>query len=105
MQTAWVEQHGASAPPALRARVLEVMRQKPTANGVPVADALLQAGEALLAEVLAPRGGEARTAALDLLAADACVTWAFEAGADEPGALATRAEDAMRRIARAAEGK
>jgi hypothetical protein len=51
-----------------------------------------------LALVIAPREGDARAAALDLLAADACVTWALEAAADEPGTLAQRAEDAMRRI-------
>ncbi len=100
---AWVEQHGAAAPPALRARVLEVLQADAGAKSAPVAEALLRAGERLLADVIAPRNGEARAAALDLLAADACVTWAFEAGADEPGTLATRAEDAMKRIARAAE--
>jgi hypothetical protein len=85
--------------------VLEVMKADAASASVPMAEALLRAGERLLAEVIAPRSGDARAAALDLLAADACVTWAFEAGADEPGTLAARAEDAMQRIALAAEAK
>jgi hypothetical protein len=102
---AWVEQHGAAAPPALRTRVVDVLNADAVAQALPVAEALLRAGEQLLADVVALREGEAREAALDLLAADACVTWAFEAAADEPGTLAARAEDAMRRIALAAEAK
>jgi hypothetical protein len=102
---AWVEQRGAGAPLALRTRVLEVMKADAGAKSEPVAEALMRAGEQLLAAAVTPRNGDARSAALDLLAADACVTWAFEAGADEPGTLAARAEDAMRRIASVAAAK
>jgi len=44
-------------------------------------------------------GAVARANALDLLAADACVTWAFEAAADEPVSIAGRAELATMGIA------
>ena len=41
-----------------------------------------------------------RESALDLLAADALVTYAFEAAADEPDTLPARVERATARIAR-----
>jgi hypothetical protein len=44
-----------------------------------------------------------RASALDLLAVDAIVTYAFEAAADEPGRLERRASDALARIAALAE--
>jgi hypothetical protein len=47
---------------------------------------------------------EARESALDLLAADACVTYAFEAAADEPAKLGARAEAAKVKIANVAMG-
>lgn len=96
---AWVANHGADAPQALVTRVQQVLATEASLARRPLAEALLGAGEALLAAVLAPRDGEERLAALDLLAADACVTWAFEAAADAPGTISARAEDAMRRIA------
>jgi hypothetical protein len=55
------------------------------------------AGERLLGAVMADSEAK-REVALDLLAADACVTWAFEAAAAEPGSLPTRAEKAMEQI-------
>jgi hypothetical protein len=44
-------------------------------------------------------GCTCRAQALELLAADALVTYAFEAASEEPEALAARADEAMRRIA------
>jgi len=62
------------------------------------AAALISAGEAAMVAVL--RGGcLTRDAALDLLAVDALVTYAFEAAADEPEALETLSSDALMRIA------
>jgi hypothetical protein len=85
------------------ARVEEVLAADPSLAKKSVADALLVAADVLLASVLSERTGAApRDAALDLLAADACVTWAFEAGADEPVTLGGRAAEAMRRFTEAA---
>lgn len=100
----WIDLHGAEAPPRLAARVREVLDADPRVAGLAVPEAMLRAGETLLAAVLAEGAptGPARDRALDLLAADACVTWAFEAAADEPGTLPARAENAMRRIAEVA---
>ncbi len=63
-----------------------------------VAEALLQACEEALDRVLRSADGERETA-LDLLSADAYVTYAFEAAADDPSRLPALAERAMRRIA------
>lgn len=99
---AFVASHADETPPALVSRVLEVLGEHPEWNAVPTAEALLGAGEQLLASVLAEEKGEGRDVALDLLAADACVTWAFEAAADAPRTLGARAEAAMQRIAEVA---
>jgi hypothetical protein len=64
----------------------------------------LDAGEELLADLLrrGPDGG-GRTSALDLLAADALVTYAFEAAATNPADIERRAADAMHRLSSASE--
>jgi hypothetical protein len=95
----FVAGHAADAPAALVARVEEVLSAHPSWTPLPPADALLAAGEYLLQGVLRSREENGRSVALDLLAADACVTWAFEAAADTATALPARAEHAMQRIA------
>lgn len=99
---AWVRSHSADAPVALLSRVEAVLGADPVSASLPVADALLKASETLLASVLAGEG-EGREVALDLLAADACVTWAFEAAAADPMSLSARAERAMQRVAEVAK--
>ena len=95
----WVGAAGSESPAALVARVVEVLAAHPDWEGLPTAEALLKAGEELLGSVLGHREGEGREVALDLLAADACVTWAFEAAADEPDSLGARASATMERLA------
>ena len=63
-----------------------------------VPEACLDAGERLLDELLAC-GSTSRSTALDLLAVDALVTYAFQAAADEPALLDARAARALARIA------
>ena len=94
----WVASRTPPAPERLLGRVREVLAAHPRWERLPVADALIAAAEEMLTVVNAERKGGARDAARDLLAADACVTWAFEAAADDPGTLGARAEDAMRRL-------
>lgn len=96
--SSFVARHAGTAPPALIARVQAVLAADDDAAALPAAEALLRAGEALLKAVL-DDSEAGRAVALDLLAADTCVTWAFEAAADEPGSLPARAEAAMARIA------
>jgi hypothetical protein len=95
----WIASRSPAPPSRLVERVIEILEDRPALAKSAPPDALVGAAEALLESVLAARAGDARDAALDLLAADACVTWAFEAAADDPGTLGSRAEDAMRRLA------
>ncbi|MCU0626402.1 MAG: hypothetical protein MUF21_07955 [Gemmatimonadaceae bacterium] len=97
----WIAAHAAQPPARLRARLDEV-----TGSGTDAAapaDALAFAGQELLASILAA-GTTARDAALDLLTADALVTYAFEAAADEPALIDRRAAATMRALASLVNG-
>jgi hypothetical protein len=73
----WLAARRPAAPPTL----VEPMTRWLTDSPASLPDHLAQAGRALLERVLArPEGG--RELALDLLAADALVTYAFEAQAE-----------------------
>lgn len=100
---AWVDAARPEAPEALRQRVQQVLGDHPEWGTLDVADALARAGEALLKGVLARSAtveeARDRTNALDLLAADACVTWAFEAAASsDVNDVPARASEVMARI-------
>ncbi|HVH69074.1 MAG TPA: hypothetical protein VM716_14490 [Gemmatimonadales bacterium] len=74
---AWLEARRPPAPVALRARLTAVVEGAVDAD-LPLPDHLALLGERVLAGVVGrPEGG--RELALDLLAADAFVTYAFEA--------------------------
>jgi hypothetical protein len=73
----WLDQHTSQAPIALRARVREYAVQ---ASGASLPHALASAGQAALDQVLSHPGD--RSAALDLLAADALITLALLAQAE-----------------------
>ncbi len=86
----WLERHTASAPEALRGRVAEYARQ--VSPQPSIAQSLARAGEAALSRALEHPGD--RSAALDLLAADALVTLALLAQAEQGAAdLAGFAEE------------
>jgi hypothetical protein len=73
----WLDARRPAPPPTLRAHLGRRVQEGPGA----LPDHLADAGRALLARVLArPESG--RELALDLLAADALVTYAFEAQAE-----------------------
>lgn len=96
----WLERVSAepAAPPELTARVRRLLESHDEWNPLSRVDAFIAASELLLRRVL-EGGAVARASALDLLAADACVTWAFEAAADEPATIAGRAQCAASGIA------
>ncbi|MGH7625369.1 MAG: hypothetical protein ACREOJ_08625 [Gemmatimonadaceae bacterium] len=94
----WLNDHDALAPPALRARVREALGSSLERDAAALPDAALAASAELLRHWLAA-DERARAGALELLAADALVTYAFEAAADAPGLLPARARRAMQRIA------
>ncbi|HET8623528.1 MAG TPA: hypothetical protein VFM14_08185 [Gemmatimonadales bacterium] len=89
----WLDRHLASGPAALAARVRHYAGATP-AHG-DVAGTLAEAGQAALATVLAHPGD--RSAALDLLAADALVTLALVAAAEiTPDRLGEFADSLLR---------
>jgi hypothetical protein len=94
----WLSSRGSDAPPELTACVRALITARPDWERLGRADAFLLAAESLLRRVLTG-GAVARANALDLLAADACVTWAFEAAAEEPRTVAALAERATKGIA------
>jgi len=96
----WIAAARPEAPEGLIARVQAVLGANPAWEKVPVAEALVESADALLRTVLAEGDGAPRDRALDLLAADACVTWAFEAAADDPGSLGAHATATMERLAK-----
>lgn len=96
----WIAAARPEAPERLVARVREVLDAHPEWAKAPVAETLVEAAEALLGTVLQDGDGPARDRALDLLAADACVTWAFEAAADDPASLGAHAKATMERLAK-----
>jgi hypothetical protein len=74
----WLDRHTSQAPTVLRDRVSEYGL---AASGSTRASALAAAGQSALARVLSHPGD--RSAALDLLAADALITLALQAQAED----------------------
>lgn len=94
----WLASRTPPPPPALSARMCAALGDSLALPSTQVTEACLAAGERVASELL-QNNLTTRDSALDLLAADALVTYAFEAAADAPDAVAARATDAMRRIA------
>jgi hypothetical protein len=91
----WIAGHADQPPASLRARVEAVLTAAPAETTAH--DELLHTGREMLGDLLA-QGRTARDTALDLLTADALVTYAFEQAADAPASLEARAASAMRAI-------
>jgi hypothetical protein len=90
------------APPALAGRVEAALQAWAGERGEPTAErtteAYLGAAERLLRRLLREEGNS-RLTAVDLLAADALVTLAFELAGDEPDRVDERAHRAMAQLA------
>lgn len=105
---AWLEERAEPAPGSLHQPLAEAVRAvDPAASGT-LGGLSAIAGEQLLAKLLSD-GCDHRAAALQLLAADALVTYAFEAAAEDASqaarAIDMRAAQAMRRVATLGEGE
>jgi hypothetical protein len=94
----WLDARQPPPPAALRARIDSALGPELHADVQEVGDSLLGAGEQLVRSLL-EAAATSRDAALDLLAADALVTYAFEAASERPAELSSRAAAAMARIA------
>jgi hypothetical protein len=103
----WLAARGEAAPASLRPRLFAAVAAVQPPDAGSLADRSCRAGETLLAKLLV-EGCASRSAAPDLLSADALVTYAFEAAAEDEGESAAsierRAAAAMARIAALGEG-
>jgi uncharacterized membrane protein len=97
----WLATRTPAPPPALAARVRDLLGSKVDDDASAATDRLLDAAEQTVAALLR-EGRTGRESAADLLAADALVTYAFEAAASEPHAVVERARTAMMQLARLA---
>lgn len=96
----WIGQRTPAPPPALAARLQQLAREAPA--GVPIPEALLVTSATVLRRLL-DDGATARDSALELLAADALATYAFEAQAEAPEELEARCTWAMQYLSHVAE--
>jgi hypothetical protein len=94
----WLTTRRPVPPDALAERVRRALAPALERDARELPDAALAAAEGMLRD-LRRDGCTCRAQALELLAADALVTYAFEAAAEAPETLASRADAAMRRIA------
>jgi hypothetical protein len=95
---AWLDARRPIPPAALRARIDAALGSDLQMDSGAAAEILLAAGERLVRSLLVEEA-TSRESAIDLLAADALVTYAFEAASERPTDLSRRAATAMARIA------
>ena len=95
----WLAMRTPAPPPQLMHRVRAALGGGTDDDAHRAADRCVDAAERVVAQLLAD-GRTGRESAADLLAADALVTYAFEAAGDDPGRLVDRAQNAMVRLAR-----
>lgn len=94
----WLDSRSAEVPPRLAAAVRDALGPELAAEARLAPEHCLAAAERIVAALL-QREDAGRDTALALLAADALVTYAFEAAAEEPESLVARAEAAMQTLA------
>jgi hypothetical protein len=97
----WLDTRSPGAPPRLRARLHAALGPWARADAAGAPELCLKAAETLLSRLLTDSRDD-RRGAIDLLAVDALVTYAFEAASEQPETLTARAEKTMARIARLA---
>jgi hypothetical protein len=90
----WLASRKPEPPPQLAGRLAEIVGDE-AFNGASTADVLIGRGIETLRSALSDRDG-----ALDLLAADALITYAMEAAADDFATMDATAADAIQRVAR-----
>jgi hypothetical protein len=93
----WLETRDPPPPTALAERLRVLLAGRAREDVARTPDVYLDAAEEVLASLLR-EGCTSRDSALDLLAVDALVTYAFEAAAADPASLDERAGRAMARI-------
>ncbi len=94
----WLRSRSPQPPAALAARLDAVLAESLADSAHRVPDVFLAASERLVAELLRI-DCTSRDSALDLLTADALMTYAFEAAGSDVSTIGARATAAMTRIA------
>ncbi len=94
----WIGTVDPLPPTALHTRLQALLAPHAHRAASEVPEACLEAGEHLL-DALLRSGSTSRETALDLLAVDSLITYAFQAAADDPARMEARAARAMARIA------
>jgi len=94
----WLAEREPAPPGALLRRVQEALGRDGERDAADAAEACLAAAERVAVTVLGDEEAS-RDYALDLLTADALVTYAFEAASAEPSELSARAARAMQTLA------
>jgi hypothetical protein len=94
----WLDARSPAPPAQLVDRLRAALGPALVRDAAEVPQAFVDAAETLLV-TLVRVGCASRDRALDLLAVDALVTYAFEAASDDPESLDARAHHAMRRLA------
>jgi hypothetical protein len=97
----WLSTRTPAPPSPLAERLHAALGARLNERSTDAHEAVLETAESLLADLIA-LGCAQRDRALDLLAVDALVTYAFEAAAESPDTLAQRATSAMAAIAKLA---
>ena len=95
----WLSARTPAPPSPLAERLHAALGARLRDDSAHAYESVLETAESLLAALIALDCAQ-RDRALDLLAVDALVTYAFEAAADSPATLAARATRAMAEIAR-----
>ena len=99
----WIRTRSPAPPPAIASRVIASLGKRVDDDAARAVESCLDAAIVLLEQLLATDPLD-RGNATELLAADALVTYAFEAAAATPERLDDRAADAMLRLAALANG-
>lgn len=94
----WLRACALQPPDALAKRIAVVLGPAANEPVDSLPEICLDAAEQLVADLL-QSGSTSRDTALDLLTADALVTYAFEAAGARPETISARADAAMTRIA------
>ncbi len=100
----WLSTRTPAPPAPLAARLREVLGARLSDRASSAHEAALSKAESLLSQLLL-QDCAGRDRALDLLAVDAMVTYAFEAAAESPDTMSARATAAMTAIAKLASGQ
>lgn len=94
----WLARRTPEAPDALAARIRAILGDRLFADASTAREACMAAAEEQLARILAGQN-TGRASAVDLLAADALITYALEHAAESAESVEAWAGDAMTRIA------